>query len=99
MSLKVDYSSIRSEVISKLMSQGEEMAENLSKLDSTIDSLPSVMEAQSLDAYINEYHAIVRRLYHTLNESLIVFAQELEDICSSYEVRDNEVSGVIRANV
>lgn len=97
MSLKVDYSGIRSDIISKLMSQGEEMADNLGRLDSTIDSLPDVMEAQSLDAYINEYHAIVQRIYQTLNENLIVFAQELEDKCGSFETLDGNISGIMDA--
>ncbi len=99
MSLKVDYSGIRSDIISKLMSQGEEMADNLNRLDRTVDSLPEVMEAKSLDAYINEYHIIVQRIYQTLNENLIVFAQELEDKCGSFETLDKDINGILNANV
>lgn len=95
MGLSINYDAVRSEIIAKLLSQGEDMEDILNKLDASVDSLPSVMEAKTLDAYINEYHVIVQRMYQKLNENLGIFAQQLEDACKDFEELDSELNNVL----
>ena len=98
MGLSVDYDAVRSEIIGKLLSQGEDMEDILNKLDASVESLPSVMEAKTLDAYINEYHVIVQRIYQTLNENLRIFAQQLEDACKNFEEVDSDLQSVLNVS-
>ena len=53
MALDVRYGEIRSEVIAKLETQKGEMENLLDKLSNTVETLPSVMEGQALQAYMD----------------------------------------------
>ena len=53
MALDVRYGEIRSEVIAKLETQKGEMENFLGKLSNTVETLPSVMEGQALQAYMD----------------------------------------------
>lgn len=70
MALDVRYGEIRSEVIAKLETQKGEMENLLGKLSNTVETLPSVMEGQALQAYMDEYEKIVKTIYSKLNVNL-----------------------------
>ncbi len=91
MALDVQYGEIRTEVIGKLETQKGEMEELLGKLDGTVQTLPTVMEGDTLQAYINEYETIVKSIYSKLNVNLGEFAAQLESICQEFENLDNDM--------
>ncbi len=91
MALDVQYGEIRTEVIGKLETQKVEMEELLGKLDGTVQTLPTVMEGDTLQAYINEYETIVKSIYNKLNVNLGEFAAQLESICQEFENLDNDM--------
>lgn len=91
MALDVRYAEIRSEVIGKLESQKSEMETLLGKLDDTVETLPSVMEGDTLNAYINEYETIVKSIYTKLNVNLGQFAAQLENVCKEFENLDEDM--------
>ncbi len=91
MALDVQYGEIRTEVIGKLETQKGEMEELLGKLDGTVQTLPTVMEGDTLQAYINEYETIVKSIYNKLNVNLGEFSAQLESICQEFENLDNDM--------
>lgn len=91
MALDVRYAEIRSEVIGKLETQKGEMEDLLGKLDGTMETLPSVMEGDTLNAYINEYETIVKSIYTKLNVNLGEFAAQLESVCKEFENLDEDM--------
>ena len=91
MALDVRYGEIRSEVIAKLETQKGEMENLLDKLSNTVETLPSVMEGQALQAYMDEYENIVKRIYSKLNVNLGDFSQQLESVCQQFENLDDDM--------
>ena len=91
MALDVRYGEIRSEVIAKLETQKGEMENLLDKLSNTVETLPSVMEGQALQAYMDEYEKIVKTIYSKLNVNLGVFSQQLESVCQQFENLDDDM--------
>ena len=91
MALDVRYGEIRSEVIAKLETQKEEMENLLDKLSNTVETLPSVMEGQALQAYMDEYEKIVKTIYSKLNVNLGDFSQQLESVCQQFENLDDDM--------
>lgn len=91
MALDVRYGEIRSEVIAKLETQKGEMENLLSKLSNTVETLPSVMEGQALQAYMDEYEKIVKTIYSKLNVNLGDFSQQLESVCQQFENLDDDM--------
>lgn len=91
MALDVRYGEIRSEVIAKLETQKGEMENLLDKLSNTVETLPSVMEGQALQAYMNEYEKIVKTIYSKLNVNLGDFSQQLESVCQQFENLDDDM--------
>ena len=90
MALDVRYGEIRSEVIAKLETQKGEMENLLDKLSNTVETLPSVMEGQALQAYMDEYEKIVKTIYSKLNVNLGDFSQQLESVCQQFENLDDD---------
>ena len=88
MALDVRYGEIRSEVIAKLETQKGEMENLLGKLSNTVETLPSVMEGQALQAYMDEYEKIVKTIYSKLN---VNFSQQLESVCQQFENLDDDM--------
>ena len=84
MALDVRYGEIRSEVIAKLETQKGEMENLLDKLSNTVETLPSVMEGQALQAYMDEYEKIVKTIYSKLNVKLGDCSQQLESVCQQF---------------
>ena len=91
MALDVRYGEIRSEVIAKLETQKGEMENLLDKLRNTVETLPSVMEGQALQAYMDEYEKIVKTIYSKLNVNLGDFSQQLESVCQQFENLDDDM--------
>ena len=91
MALDVRYGEIRSEVIAKLETQKGEMENLLGKLSNTVETLPSVMEGQALQAYMDEYEKIVKTIYSKLNVNLGDFSQQLESVCQQFENLDDDM--------
>ena len=91
MALDVRYGEIRSEVIAKLETQKGEMENLLDKLSNTVETLPSVMEGQALQAYMDEYEKIVKTIYSKLNVDLGDFSQQLESVCQQFENLDDDM--------
>ena len=91
MALDVRYGEIRSEVIAKLETQKGEMENLLDKLSNTVETLPSVMEGQALQAYMDEYDKIVKTIYSKLNVNLGDFSQQLESVCQQFENLDDDM--------
>ena len=91
MALDVRYGEIRSEVIAKLETQKGEMENLLDKLSNTVETLPSVMEGQALQAYMDEYEKIVKTIYSKLNGNLGDFSQQLESVCQQFENLDDDM--------
>ena len=91
MALDVRYGEIRSEVIAKLETQKGEMENLLDKLSNTVETLPSVMEGQALQAYMEEYEKIVKTIYSKLNVNLGDFSQQLESVCQQFENLDDDM--------
>lgn len=91
MALDVRYGEIRSEVIAKLETQKGEMENLLDKLSNTVETLPSVMEGQALQAYMDEYEKIVKTIYSKLNVNLGDFSQQLERVCQQFENLDDDM--------
>ncbi len=91
MALDVRYGEIRSEVIAKLETQKGEMENLLGKLITTVETLPSVMEGQALQAYMDEYEKIVKTIYSKLNVNLGDFSQQLESVCQQFENLDDDM--------
>lgn len=91
MALDVRYGEIRSEVIAKLEIQKGEMENLLDKLSNTVETLPSVMEGQALQAYMDEYEKIVKTIYSKLNVNLGDFSQQLESVCQQFENLDDDM--------
>ena len=91
MALDVRYGEIRSEVITKLETQKGEMENLLDKLSNTVETLPSVMEGQALQAYMDEYEKIVKTIYSKLNVNLGDFSQQLESVCQQFENLDDDM--------
>ena len=91
MALDVRYGEIRSEVIAKLETQKGEMEDLLDKLSNTVETLPSVMEGQALQAYMDEYEKIVKTIYSKLNVNLGDFSQQLESVCQQFENLDDDM--------
>lgn len=91
MALDVRYGEIRSEVIAKLETQKGEMENLLDKLSNTVGTLPSVMEGQALQAYMDEYEKIVKTIYSKLNVNLGDFSQQLESVCQQFENLDDDM--------
>ena len=91
MALDVRYGEIRSEVIAKLEKQKGEMENLLDKLSNTVETLPSVMEGQALQAYMDEYEKIVKTIYSKLNVNLGDFSQQLESVCQQFENLDDDM--------
>lgn len=85
------YGEIRSEVIAKLETQKGEMENLLDKLSNTVETLPSVMEGQALQAYMDEYEKIVKTIYSKLNVNLGDFSQQLESVCQQFENLDDDM--------
>ena len=91
MALDVRYGEIRSEVIAKLETQKGEMENLLDKLSNTVETLPSVMEGQALQAYMDEYEKIVKTIYSKLNVNFGDFSQQLESVCQQFENLDDDM--------
>ena len=91
MALDVRYGEIRSEVIAKLETQKGEMENLLDKLSNTVETLPSVMVGQALQAYMDEYEKIVKTIYSKLNVNLGDFSQQLESVCQQFENLDDDM--------
>ena len=91
MALDVRYGEIRSEVIAKVETQKGEMENLLDKLSNTVETLPSVMEGQALQAYMDEYEKIVKTIYSKLNVNLGDFSQQLESVCQQFENLDDDM--------
>ena len=91
MALDVRSGEIRSEVIAKLETQKGEMENLLDKLSNTVETLPSVMEGQALQAYMDEYEKIVKTIYSKLNVNLGDFSQQLESVCQQFENLDDDM--------
>ena len=91
MAVDVRYGEIRSEVIAKLETQKGEMENLLDKLSNTVETLPSVMEGQALQAYMDEYEKIVKTIYSKLNVNLGDFSQQLESVCQQFENLDDDM--------
>ncbi|MCC2219973.1 WXG100 family type VII secretion target [Coprococcus sp. CLA-AA-H212] len=91
MALDVRYGEIRSEVIAKLETQKGEMENLLDKLSNTVETLPSVMEGQALQAYMDKYEKIVKTIYSKLNVNLGDFSQQLESVCQQFENLDDDM--------
>ena len=91
MALDVRYGEIRSEVIAKLETQKGEMENLLDKLSNTVETLPSVMEGQALQAYMDEYEKVVKTIYSKLNVNLGDFSQQLESVCQQFENLDDDM--------
>ena len=91
MALDVRYGDIRSEVIAKLETQKGEMENLLGKFSNTVETLPSVMEGQALQAYMDEYEKIVKTIYSRLNVNLGDFSQQLESVCQQFENLDDDM--------
>lgn len=91
MALDVRYGEIRSEVIAKLETQKGEMENLLDKLSNMVETLPSVMEGQALQAYMDEYEKIVKTIYSKLNVNLGDFSQQLESVCQQFENLDDDM--------
>ena len=91
MALDVRYGEIRSEVIAKLETQKGEIENLLDKLSNTVETLPSVMEGQALQAYMDEYEKIVKTIYSKLNVNLGDFSQQLESVCQQFENLDDDM--------
>ena len=91
MALDVRNGEIRSEVIAKLETQKGEMENLLDKLSNTVETLPSVMEGQALQAYMDEYEKIVKTIYSKLNVNLGDFSQQLESVCQQFENLDDDM--------
>ena len=91
MALDVRYGEIRYEVIAKLETQKGEMENLLDKLSNTVETLPSVMEGQALQAYMDEYEKIVKTIYSKLNVNLGDFSQQLESVCQQFENLDDDM--------
>ena len=91
MALDVRYGEIRSEVIAKLETQKGEMENLLDKLSNTVETLPSVMEGQAQQAYMDEYEKIVKTIYSKLNVNLGDFSQQLESVCQQFENLDDDM--------
>lgn len=91
MALDVKYGEIRTQVIGKLMSCKEDMVDILGKLDSAVESLPAHMEGEALNAYIDEYQQIVKRIYDKLNKNLEDYAEQLESVCKEFESLDSDM--------
>lgn len=91
MALDVRYGEIQSEVIAKLETQKGEMENLLDKLSNTVETLPSVMEGQALQAYMDEYEKIVKTIYSKLNVNLGDFSQQLESVCQQFENLDDDM--------
>ena len=91
MALDVRYGEIRSEVIAKLETQKGEMENLLDKLSNTVETLPSVMDGQALQAYMDEYEKIVKTIYSKLNVNLGDFSQQLESVCQQFENLDDDM--------
>ena len=91
MALDVRYGEIRSEVIAKLETQKGEMENLLDKLSNTVETLPSVMEGQALQAYMDEYEKIVKTIYSKLNVNLGDFSQQLESVCQQFDNLDDDM--------
>ena len=91
MALDGRYGEIRSEVIAKLETQKGEMENLLDKLSNTVETLPSVMEGQALQAYMDEYEKIVKTIYSKLNVNLGDFSQQLESVCQQFENLDDDM--------
>lgn len=91
MALDMRYGEIRSEVIAKLETQKGEMENLLDKLSNTVETLPSVMEGQALQAYMDEYEKIVKTIYSKLNVNLGDFSQQLESVCQQFENLDDDM--------
>ena len=91
MALDVRYGEIRSEVIARLETQKGERENLLGKLSNTVETLPSVMEGQALQAYMDEYEKIVKTIYSKLNVNLGDFSQQLESVCQQFENLDDDM--------
>lgn len=91
MALDVKYGEIRTQVIDKLMSYKEDMVDILGKLDGAVESLPAHMEGEALNAYIDEYQQIVKRIYDKLNKNLEDYAEQLESVCKEFESLDSDM--------
>ena len=91
MALDVRYGENRSEVIAKLETQKGELENRLAKLSNTVETLPSVMEGQALQAYMDEYEKIVKTIYSKLNVNLGDFSQQLESVCQQFENLDDDM--------
>ena len=96
MALDVKYGEIRTQVIDKLMSYKEDMVDILGKLDGAVESLPAHMEGEALNAYIDEYQQIVKRIYDKLNENLEAYAGQLESVCKEFESLDADMQSQLR---
>ena len=57
----------------------------------TVETLPSVMEGQALQAYMDEYEKIVKTIYSKLNVNLGDFSQQLESVCQQFENLDDDM--------
>lgn len=99
MALDVRYGEIRSEVIAKLETQKGEMENLLDKLSNTVETLPSVMEGQALQAYMDEYEKIVKTIYSKLNVNLGDFSQQLESVCQQFENLDDDMTTTVSSLV
>ena len=91
MALEVKYGEIRIQVIDKLRSYKEDMVDILGKLDDAVESLPANMEGDALNAYIDEYQEIVKKIYVKLNENLEAYAEQLESVCKEFESLDADM--------
>lgn len=91
MELEVLYEEIRTQVIAKLGEQKGEMESLLEKLNGTMETLPTVMEGETLQAYLSEYDTIVSQIYSNLNGSLGQFVEQLESVCKEFEELDKNM--------
>ena len=91
MALSVQYNEIRSDVINRLDDLKGDMESNLQKLDSSVQNLRSVMEGDALDAYVDEYTTIVKKIYDKLNVNLGEYSKQLESVCKEFEDLDADM--------
>lgn len=91
MALDVRYGEIRTEVIGKLEEQKGDMEDLLKSLDGTMQTLPTVMEGDTLNAYLDEYENIVKAIYAKLNDNLGEFSAQLESVCKEFENLDADM--------
>lgn len=97
MALEVKYEEIRTNVISELQNQQEEMETIYKEMTAAVKGIVEnkYMIGAAADNYVLEFTEPISEIFTKLNTNIDSYCKQLESICQEFEKQDAEVSAAL----